>query len=372
MSVPSQPPADFRNPFRFAQGLEVRNRTALAAMTNGQSNSDGTLGDDELNWLLQRAKGGFGIVFTCAAHVLKDAQGWRGELGIFADIHDRGLTHLATALKAEGALVLAQLFHGGVRCPSALTGVQPLSSSSFELAIPNFERPREATYEDIDRIVNAFGDAALRVEKAGFDGIEIHGANGYLVTQFLSTQTNMRNDKYGGSLKNRARFLIEIVENIRKKVSSQFLLGVRLSPENIGAQQGLDFDETVQVAQWAAEAGLHFIHLSLGDAFKKPEKYPNSEKGVVTRFREALPSQVALMTAGGIWTAEQASRALREGADIVALGKSAIANPAWPNLAINPSYVPDKMPMTRHQFAERGVGTAFADILAMMRLVSEQ
>ena len=362
---------DFLKEFRFAQGLVVRNRTALAPMTNCQSHSDGTLGEDELVWLRMRAEGGFGMVFTCAAHVLPEAQGFPGELGIFEDIHDAGLTRLTKTLRDYGAVSIAQLYHGGVRCPSKLTGVQPVSASSFELDISGFETPRSATLADIERIVSAFGDAARRCEKNGFDGIEIHGANGYLITQFLSTQTNNRGDAYGGALENRARLLIEIVQNIKSKVSPDFLVGLRLSPENVGAQLGLDFDESLQTAKMACEVGLHFVHLSLSDALKKPAKYPDELEGILTRFRLVLPEHIALLTSGGIWTGEQADAALAHGADVVTLGKSAIANPYWPKLAGTPGFTPDRLPMTREQLALRGVGSGFAEILGLMRLLTK-
>ena len=131
-------------PFTFPRtGRVVANRLVLAAMTNKQSHADGTLGEAELEWL--RARRSFGIVTTCAAHVAEDGQGWDGELGVFDDRHVPGLTRLAEALRAEGHLSLVQIFHGGVRAPSRLTGSQPWSASRFQLDAPNFEVPRAAT-----------------------------------------------------------------------------------------------------------------------------------------------------------------------------------------------------------------------------------
>ena len=143
-------------PYEFPRtGTQVRNRTVLAAMTNKQSHADGSLGDDELEWLAARARGGFGIVTTCAAHVSPDGQGWDGELGVFDDALLPGLSRLAGALRADGALSLVQIFHGGVRAPSRLTGQQPFSASAFELDAKDFEVPREATVDDIERTIAA-------------------------------------------------------------------------------------------------------------------------------------------------------------------------------------------------------------------------
>ncbi|MHC4377103.1 MAG: oxidoreductase [Planctomycetota bacterium] len=129
-------------------------------MTNKQSNSDGSISDDELNWLAARTS--FGIVTTCAAHVTRDGQGWEGELGVFDDALMPGLERLAKTLKDAGTLGLVQIFHGGVRAPSKLTGQQPWSASTFELDAPNFEVPRAATAADIERTIAAFGAAAKR------------------------------------------------------------------------------------------------------------------------------------------------------------------------------------------------------------------
>src|SRR5271156_1103356 len=129
-------------PFTFANGVRAVNRLWLAPMTNQQSADDGTLADDELNWLLMRARGGFGVVETCASHVARDGQGWKGELGIYDDRLLPGLERLAAAINTAGAIGLVQLFHGGVRAPSALTGKQPWSASAFTDSAPGFETPR--------------------------------------------------------------------------------------------------------------------------------------------------------------------------------------------------------------------------------------
>src|SRR6185369_17140327 len=145
-------------------------RVVLAPMTNKQSHADGSLGDDELRWLCSRAAGGFGVVMTCAAHVAKDGQGWPGELGVFDDSLLPGLTTLAAALRARGAVSMVQIFHGGLRADPAVTGVTPWSASYGDGV-------RAATREDIDRVIVEFADAAERSRRAGFDGVEIHGAH---------------------------------------------------------------------------------------------------------------------------------------------------------------------------------------------------
>src|SRR5262249_17930319 len=145
----------------------------------------------------RRAQGEFGLVSTCAAHVTEDGKGFDGQLGVWGDHQLPGLRRLAHALKAAGTVPITQLFHGGVRSPSRLTGVQPLSASPFVEAKPGFEVPRPATAEDLDRIIAAFQAAAERSRETGFEGVEIHGAHGYLLCQFLSVIHNTRTDEWG-------------------------------------------------------------------------------------------------------------------------------------------------------------------------------
>ena len=340
-------------PFTFPRtGHIAKNRLVLAAMTNMQSHDDGTLGDDELAWLV--ARGGFGVVTTCAAHVAKDGQGWDGELGVFDDAHLPGLTRLSAALRAEGALSWVQIFHGGVRAPSRLTGQQPMSASAFELDAPGFERPRAATEEDIERTIGAFGAAARRCAEAGFDGVEIHGAHGYLITQFLGTVSNTREDAWGGSLEGRARFAREVVKAVRAATPEAFLVGIRISPEL--AEQGVEFEDALQVARWLADDGVDFLHVSNWDSFQPPKAHPESDKPLTTWFREAVGPDVPLVATGAVWTPAQADTVLAHGADLVGLGRAAIGNAAWPSRAADPDWTPERPPYTPEHLRSQAVG----------------
>jgi 2,4-dienoyl-CoA reductase-like NADH-dependent reductase (Old Yellow Enzyme family) len=330
-------------------------------MTNKQSHADGTLGDDELAWL--RARGGFGIVTTCAAHVAKDGQGWDGELGVFDDAHVPGLTRLAAALRAEGALSLVQIFHGGVRAPSRLTGARPWSASRFELDAPNFEVPRAATGEDIERTIAAFAAAARRCAEAGFDGVEIHGAHGYLITQFLGTVTNARDDEWGGPLKNRARFVRRIVAAVRAATPDDFLVGVRLSPEV--AEQGVTLDDALQVARWLVADGVDFLHVSNWDSFRPPAAHPDSAKPLTTWFREAVGPDVPVIATGSVWTPAQADAVLDHGADLVGLARAAIGNAKWPERAATPGWEPARPPYTPDHLRAQALGETLIDYMRL-------
>ena len=204
----------------------MKNLFMLAPLTNLQSHTDGRLSEDEYRWLTMRAAGGFGLTMTCASHVQAIGKGFPGQLGCFSDDHLEGLTRLATGIKAEQSLAMVQLHHAGMRSPRDEIGEQPVCPSDNEET-----GARALNLEEVEQLKKDFVAAAVRAEKAGFDGVQIHGAHGYILCQFLSQTINQRNDQYGGSLKNRARIIFDIIDDIRSRCRPDFLLGVRLSPE---------------------------------------------------------------------------------------------------------------------------------------------
>ncbi len=348
-------------PLTLRCGLVIPNRIALAAMTNQQSQPDGLLGDDELAWLARRADGGFGLIATCAAYVGLDGKAWPGELGIDRDACLPGLTRLATRTKAGGAVAMVQLFHGGVRADPALTGEPTWSASSWTEETPGFVPPRAATTADIARVIEQFAEAAARAEQAGFDGVELHGAHGYLLSQFLSRTMNPRSDGWGGDLIGRARLVREVTRAVRARVSACFAVGVRLSFEDFGQARGMDLDDNLDVARWLVEDGVDFIHASLWDVSRMTVKRP--EQHAVTLLRAVLPESVKVIAAGKIWTPTEAEEVLARGADMIALGRAAILNPNWPELARGGDAAIARPPMTRVALAERGVSPLFAGYL---------
>ncbi len=341
-------------PVTFRSGATSKNRIALAALTNAQSHEDGTLGDDELHWLERRARGGFGLVATCACHVAREGQGFAGELGIWGDQHLEGLTRLASALNAHGAMGVVQIFHGGARAIGSPAGEQPFSASPSEGV-------RAATEADLARVIAQFADAAARAQRAGFGGVELHGAHGYLLTQFLSATGNVRNDAWGGSLAGRARLIRDVTRAVRERVPAPFVVGVRLSPEDFGNARGLDLDESVQVARWLAEDGVDFVHLSLWDAHQNTKKRPDQH--ALTVFRAALPPEVRLIVAGALWSLQDAEAMLDMGADVIALGRAAIANPDWGLQVADPAWQPTRPPLSPGALRERAVSDVFVQYL---------
>jgi len=353
---------DLFAPFTFRNGVAARNRVALAPMTNLQSHKDGSLSDDELRWLVARADGGFGVIATCAAHIALDGQGWPGELGIYDDKLLPGLTRLASELNSRGAVSLVQIFHGGARADAKVTGERPWSASEIPSDPSN---PRAATEGDIERAITQFRDAAVRAHRAGFHGVELHGAHGYVLSQFLSATMNTRTDHWGGSLENRARLLREATRAVRRDVPSSFLVGVRLSPEDFGQAKGLDLDETLTVTRWLVEDGVDFVHASLWDVALNTKKRPDEHP--IALFRAALPEDVALFVAGKIWTRADAQSALHRGADFASLGRSGIANPDWPLRAREENYEPKRPPLTAAELLDRGLSASFVTYMRQFR-----
>mgnify|MGYP000020567634 CR=1 FL=1 len=363
--------AQLLRPLTLRCGAVVRNRVALAPLTNLQSHADGRCSDEERAWLVRRAAGEFGIVETCASHVTRTGQGFKGQLGVFEAGLLPGLTQLAREIAENQSLGLVQLYHGGVRSPSKLTGQQPISASAFDEDHPKFERPRAATNAEIRALIQDFVAAARLSEEAGFAGVEIHAAHGYLFSQFLSQTMNTRSDAWGGDLVGRARFLRETTRAVREATGDGFIVSVRISPEDFGYARGLDLDESLQIAAWLAEDGIDLLHLSLWDVDKSTAKRPTEHP--LPLFRKRVPEAVKLVVAGKIWTAEDAEKALSLGADIVSLGRVAILNPDWPKqVAENSGFEPERGPLTREQLRDLTISDTFVDYLKRFRMVAEQ
>jgi 2,4-dienoyl-CoA reductase-like NADH-dependent reductase (Old Yellow Enzyme family) len=348
-------------PLTLQSGLVLPNRIAVAPMTNLQSLPDGRLGDDELAFLARRADGGFGLVSTCAAYVALDGKAWDGQLGVDRDDQLDGLARLASRIRRTGSVAIAQLFHGGVRATARLTGEQVWSASTWKEDGASFEIPRTAKFDDIDRVIARFAEAAARVQRAGFDGIELHAAHGYLLSQFLSTTMNPRDDGWGGDLAGRARLVREVLRACRASAGSKLTIGVRISLEDYGHARGMDLDDNLSVIRWLADDGADFIHVSLWDAAAMTKKRPHEH--AVPLARAALPKRVAVFAAGSVWSRQDAETLAERGADVIALGRAAILDPDWPKrvLAGEP---PLRPPVTRAQLLERTVSPVFAQYLS--------
>ncbi len=348
------------DPLSFKHGPDMKNRFMLAPLTNCQSHEDGTLSDDEYNWLVMRAKGGFGLTMTCAAHVQAIGQGFRGQLGIFSDDHLPGLKRLSDGIKAEGSLAVVQLHHAGMRTPSELIGGERPVSPSDD--IKENTGARAMSLEEVEALKADFIAAAVRAEKAGFDGVEIHGAHGYILSQFLSPEINRRDDAYGGSLENRARIIFEIIDGIRAQCGDGFNLSLRLSPERFGQRM----DEVVEVvSRLLDEEKIDFLDMSVWDVNKEPEEADFKGRRLMDWFLEIPRGNVRVGVAGKITSAKIADDCLKAGADFVMLGRAAILHHDFPQQAASSmEFAQTPLPVSANYLKQEGLGDAFVDYMA--------
>lgn len=347
------------SPLRFRRGPAMKNRLMLAPLTNWQSHADGTLSDAEYDWLTMRARGGFGLTMTCAAHVQQCGQAFGGQLGVWSDDQLPGLRRLAETIRAAGSLSAVQLHHGGWRALPELTGRQ--SSGPFpDMATGS----RAMTTAEIEDAIEAFGSAARRAEQAGFDGVELHGAHSYLICQFLDTG-NQRNDGWGGTFPDRRRFLDAIIQRIRTLTGPQFQLGLRLSPE----RNGVDTGEMRELAESLMLSGqLDYLDMSLWDCFKPPLDPAYSKRPLIDWFTELQRGECRLGVAGKIMDAAMIDRCMEAGADFVLLGRAAILHHDFPaRLARDPAFASIRTPVTRAYLRGEGLTEPFIDYMTTTR-----
>jgi 2,4-dienoyl-CoA reductase-like NADH-dependent reductase (Old Yellow Enzyme family) len=202
----------------------------------------------------------------------------------------------------------------------------------------------------------------VRVEKAGFDGVEIHGAHGYILCQFLSPTINQRSDRYGGSLENRARILFDIIDGIRHRCRPDFLLGVRLSPERFDLRLG----EVLEVAQRLMSDGhIDFLDMSLWDSFKEPDEEAFQGRSLLSYFTRLDRGAVRLGTAGKLRTISDIDRCLQAGVDFIMLGRAAILHHDFPNqVAQSANFEPVSPPVTSDYLRSQGLGESFIQYMS--------
>ncbi|MEY4890918.1 MAG: hypothetical protein RIQ75_2048 [Pseudomonadota bacterium] len=342
-------------PLSFARGAPMKNRFMLAPLTNQQSHADGRLSDEEFHWLTMRAQGGFGLTMTAAAHVQAAGQGFPGQVGIFSDDHLEGLTRLATALRAAGSLSAVQLHHAGNRSPKDLVGTPLCPSDHAETGA------RGLTLPEVEQLRDDFIAAAKRAEKAGFDGIEVHGAHGYILAEFLSAEINRRDDRYGGTVENRSRIIFEIIDGIRATCRPDFQIGLRLSPERFCLK-------LAEIRDVAAEAlrqeKIDYLDMSLWDVAKEPVEEEHQGRTLMRYFTDLPRGNVRLGVAGKIMSAKAAVEVLEAGCDFALIGRAAILRHDFPErIRRDAAYVSPSLPVTAQHLRDEGLSTSFVDYM---------
>ncbi|HDP75421.1 MAG TPA: NADH:flavin oxidoreductase [Bacteroidales bacterium] len=304
-------------------GINIKNRVALPPIVNvGWSNPDGMVSSKHIAHYERIAKGGTGLIIVEATCVNPTGRIFKYQLGIWDDNHIEGLARIAEAVHKHDTKVLIQLHHAG------LTTRKAVAEKAFGPSVdPENNRSVELTQEQIDGLVNSFVSAARRAHLAGFDGVELHGAHGYLLNQFASSAINHRTDEYGGSHENRLQFAHQIIKGIREVAPPSFIIGYRMA----GCSPTLT--DGIEIAKLLQDYGVHYLHVSHGGEKGINPSVPNgfAFNHVVYMGTEVKKHvTVPVMVVNQIKSPERANMLLSNGlADTVAIGRDMLTDPDW-------------------------------------------
>ena len=328
------------SPFRFNSGREMANRFAIAPLTTDSSHDDGTAAENELEFVRRRAASGFGATISSATYVEKDGRSWRG-IGATHDGHLSSLHRLAEAMRAAGGLAILQIYDGGRIAKPELIDEKCLRAPSAVASLrPGAKTPRAMTTNDIGNLIASFREAASLARKAGFDGVEVHGANHYAVHQFFSPRANHRVDNWGGTRSKRMNFPLAVAQAVRDALGPKLIAGFRVTPFE-SEPDGYTLEDAKLLCDELAKLDLDYISVSLDDyrksrpvgetrVYDSPvEKSYTPAESPITEFARVIAGRCAVMASGGIKTCMDAEGAIKLGADLVAVGRAVVVDPEW-------------------------------------------
>lgn len=309
------------------KGLTLRNRIVMPPMQTSLATGKGAVTDKLIDHYAKRS-GALGLLIVEHSYVSANGRLSQKQLGIYDDKLIFGLETLASRIHATGTPVVIQINHAGSAARKDVTGIEPVGPSATENA-------RELTKSEIKVLAEDFAISAERAMKAGFDGVEVHGAHGFLLNQFYSPLTNKRQDEYGGSLQNRTRFPLEVVEKVKETVRGRLLL-YRLGSDDMDPK-GTQTKHSMEFAVKLERIGVDIIDVSGGLCGSRPDQL-QSVKGYFVPQAYAIKKvvKVPVIGVGGITDPEYADRLVREGkVDLVAVGRSLYKDPEWAQSALN-------------------------------------
>lgn len=313
--------------------LEIKNRLVVPPMHSGSATKEHLFSEQSFNYFAARAKGGFGLVIPEFLCVSREGLADETQVGIYDDSFIPNLTELTKRIHDNGAVCFAQIHHAGIQSDFRATNQISVGASSIP-AENKLQPVHELTTEEVWELVGKFGDAAVRAKKAGFDGVEIHGAHGYLVAQFLSKSTNKRTDEFGGTNTARAKFACEIIKDVKKKCGEDYPVTVRISGvEDI--ENGNTIIDSVAQATVLEKAGADGIHVSVGTIVSRTIILPNYVQpgfNSVNAAKIKASVNIPVICVGRINDPAIAESIITSGAaDFVALGRQSICDPEFPN-----------------------------------------
>ena len=318
--------APFFQTYTLNNGVTIKNRLVVAPMTHFGSQANGLISDQERTFLKNRAVD-MGLFITAATLVQKDGKAFHGQPEATGEHCLDSLKETAQILQQQGAKAILQIHHGGSKAiDDLLDGLDKISASASEA-----EHAREATAEEVEALIASYAQAADLALRTGFDGVEIHGANGYLIQQFYSAQSNRRNDQWGGSLENRMRFPLAVIDAVvavrEKHQRDDFIIGYRFSPEEPG-DDGLTMTETGALIDALVQKPLQYLHVSLWEFDKKIRRGGDTAQTRMQFIHERINGKLPLIGVGNLFTADQILAAYETGwAEFIALGKTVMINP---------------------------------------------
>lgn len=322
---------NFLKPYVFKNGARVENRIFMAPMITGSGFFDGSVTNDEAEYYRQHS--GAGMIITGGTNVTSLGKGFEGEDTIRDDYFIPGLKKIANAIHSGGSKAILQIYDAGrMTNHNILRGGKPRSASPVAALRKNAETPRQMTDEEIQQEIKYFGEATRRAIWAGFDGVEIQGANTYLVQQFFSPHSNRRNDQWGGSFENRVKFPLAVVREVHKAVykfaDKEFIVGYRLSPEEI-EKPGIRLADTLKLIDLLGNEQIDYLHISMGN-YKRTSLNDKSDKEEINKkILRTLKNRLPLLEVGNIVTPDQAEDCIDSGATMAGLGVELLREPHW-------------------------------------------
>lgn len=306
--------------------IEIKNRIVMSPMCMYSAGNDGIAKDWHYIHYTSRAVGGVGLILQEATAVEPRGRISSNDLGLWNDNQIEGLKKIVEAVKKNGALMGVQLAHAGRKCEAENEQIIAPSSIAFS---DEYRLPNEMTKEDIKTVIKAFRDAARRCLEVGYDIIEIHGAHGYLINEFLSPVTNKRADEYGGSVENRARFLKEILHAVREVWTMEKPLILRVTAEDY-VEEGNHPEDLAELINLVKHEGVDIINVSSGGLVSIA---PKAFQGYQVKFAEIIKegTELPVIAGGLIIDPHMAEEILQNNrADMIFLGRALLRNPYWP------------------------------------------
>lgn len=322
-----------------SKNIDLKNRIVMPPMATEKSVGNGKVSEEIIEYYDDKTKSGnIGLVITEHSFVSPEGKASAGQMSVAKDENIEGLSKLVNKVHENGSKIFAQISHAGIAAQKAVTGTEPIGPSSVEHPFKRFKNPdlaKEMTSEDINNLIDDFAKAAKRVKKAGFDGVEIHSAHGYLLNQFYSPLTNKRTDEYNGStLEGRTKILTDILKAVREEVGEDYPIALRLGANDY-QEGGTTIEDSIETAKLLEKAGLDLLDISGGmNMFFNPlSSEPGYFKELSAPIKEAV--EIPVIVTGGVQTGKEAEELLEENAaDLVGIGRALLKDSNWAKKAL--------------------------------------